>query len=318
MTLTAQTQDKISEMIGSNDVVLFMKGTKQFPQCGFSATVVQILGTVGTGYATVNVLSDPEVRSGIKLYSDWPTIPQLYIRGEFVGGCDIVKQMYDSGELQNLLGTGGDSATSGTSAKSVQPITMSITKKAKEILSAALADSDPGDVVHLSISANFTHEMDISGKKAGAQELTVDGVPFQFDDTTAKRAGGLTIDYVQTAKGEGFRMDNPNKPITVIEIDPVDIKQKIESGEIEHFYDVRPDAERATASIALAKKLDNTTAAHIESLDKNTPLAFHCHHGSRSRAVASHFVKLGFTEVYNLAGGIEAWSQTVDPTVPTY
>ena len=96
-------QDQIRETVEKNDVVLFMKGTKMMPQCGFSSKVAGILNYIGVDYTDVNVLADAEVRQGIKDFSDWPTIPQLYIKGEFIGGCDIVKEMFQSGELQELL-----------------------------------------------------------------------------------------------------------------------------------------------------------------------------------------------------------------------
>ena len=95
--------EKIQETISSNDVVLYMKGTKDFPQCGFSAAVAHVLKTLGVNFHDVDILRDAEARQGIKEYSDWPTIPQLYIKGEFIGGCDIVKEMFQSGELQELL-----------------------------------------------------------------------------------------------------------------------------------------------------------------------------------------------------------------------
>jgi monothiol glutaredoxin len=95
--------EEIKNTIDSNKVVLYMKGTKDFPQCGFSAMVVQILKNHNVNFLDVNVLSDPEIRQGIKEFSDWPTIPQLYIDGEFIGGCDIVKEMAQLGELASLL-----------------------------------------------------------------------------------------------------------------------------------------------------------------------------------------------------------------------
>jgi monothiol glutaredoxin len=94
---------RIDEIVRSNDVVLFMKGTVLFPQCGFSSRAVAILDHLGVGFETVDVLQDPEIRQGIKAYSDWPTIPQLYVKGEFVGGSDIMMEMYEAGELQQLL-----------------------------------------------------------------------------------------------------------------------------------------------------------------------------------------------------------------------
>jgi len=105
--------DWIRKAVASNDVVLFMKGNQNSPQCGFSAQVVQILGHLGVAYKDVNVLEDMGIRDGIKSFSSWPTIPQLYIKGEFVGGCDIVREMFQAGELQQILdekGVAHDSA----------------------------------------------------------------------------------------------------------------------------------------------------------------------------------------------------------------
>jgi monothiol glutaredoxin len=99
--------DQIKETVTKNDVVLFMKGTKMMPQCGFSSRVAGVLNYIGVDYADVNVLADAEIRQGIKDYSDWPTIPQLYVKGEFVGGCDIVTEMMLSGELDTLLESNG-------------------------------------------------------------------------------------------------------------------------------------------------------------------------------------------------------------------
>ena len=97
----------IDNEVKSNDVLLFMKGTPTFPQCGFSSQVVQILDYLGVDYKGVNVLADEEIRNGIKEFSNWPTIPQLYVKGEFVGGCDIVREMFQSGELVTHLGEQG-------------------------------------------------------------------------------------------------------------------------------------------------------------------------------------------------------------------
>jgi monothiol glutaredoxin len=96
---------KIGELVRSNDIVLFMKGTALFPQCGFSARAISILDHLGAKYETVDVLQDQEIRQGIKAFSDWPTIPQLYVKGEFVGGSDIMMEMFESGELKDLVGT---------------------------------------------------------------------------------------------------------------------------------------------------------------------------------------------------------------------
>ncbi|WP_119422033.1 Grx4 family monothiol glutaredoxin [Desertibaculum subflavum] len=99
----SDVHDRIRQDIQDNPVVLYMKGTPVFPQCGFSATVVQILTHVGVKFRGVDVLQDPGLRQGIKEFSDWPTIPQLYVKGEFVGGCDIIREMFETGELEQLL-----------------------------------------------------------------------------------------------------------------------------------------------------------------------------------------------------------------------
>jgi monothiol glutaredoxin len=99
----SDTKTRIDEIVGRHDVVLFMKGTALFPQCGFSSRAVQILDHLGVGFETVDVLQDPEIRQAVKEYSDWPTVPQLYVKGEFVGGSDIMMEMYEAGELQQLL-----------------------------------------------------------------------------------------------------------------------------------------------------------------------------------------------------------------------
>jgi len=97
----------LGKQIAANDVVLFMKGTKDMPQCGFSMQVTQILNHLGVDFKDINVLDDMSVRDGVKVYSNWPTIPQLYVKGEFIGGCDIVREMFQAGELQELLSTKG-------------------------------------------------------------------------------------------------------------------------------------------------------------------------------------------------------------------
>jgi monothiol glutaredoxin len=105
--MTTPIADRIAQEIATHDVVLYMKGTKKLPQCGFSSMVAGIFERLGVAIHDVNVLADAELRQGIKEFSDWPTIPQLYVKGEFIGGCDIVREMFESGELQTLLSENG-------------------------------------------------------------------------------------------------------------------------------------------------------------------------------------------------------------------
>src|SRR6185369_6191891 len=309
MTLDPDTRKKIEDIVASDSVVLFMKGNRSFPQCGFSASVVNILNTLIPKYTTVNILSDADIRSGMKEFSDWPTFPQLFVKGEFVGGADIVRQMHESGDLEKKL---------GDLVAPAKPPSVTVSPRAAQELSEALKEGGPGDVIHLTITPTWEHQLDLGPREATHVTVQSGGVTVQLDRASAGRAEGVTIDFIEASDGAGFKIDNPNRPAVVKEVPPKELKALLDSRKIEHFYDVPPEKERAIAKIAGVKMLDDATMAAIESLPKDTPLAFHCHHGGRSRGAAEHFLKLGFKNVYNLAGGIEAWSRDVDPSVPRY
>lgn len=309
MALDPSLKKKIDSLVASDSVVLFMKGTRSFPQCGFSASVVNILNTLVPKYTTVNILSDAEIRTGMKEYSDWPTFPQLFIKGEFVGGADIVRQMHEAGDLEKKLGD-------LVEAPKVPGVT--VTPRAAKELSAALKESAPGDVIHLTITPSWEHQLDIGAKESTHVTLESNGVTVQLDRASAARADGVSIDFVEDASGAGFKIENPNRPAQVRQIEAKALKALLDQGTIKAFYDVRTDKERAIAKIEGAKLFDDAAMAEAEALPKSTPIAFHCHHGNRSRAAAEHFIKEGFTTVYNLAGGIDAWSRDIDPKIPRY
>jgi monothiol glutaredoxin len=309
MALDPQVKQKIDQLVAQDAVVLFMKGTRSFPQCGFSASVVNILNTLIPKYATVNVLSDPDVRGGMKEYSDWPTFPQLFIKGEFVGGADIVRQMFETGELEKKL---------GDLVAPAKPVNLTVTARAAQELGAALKEGSPGDVIHLTITPSWEHQLDLGAKEPSHVTLETNGITVQLDRASAQRANGVQIDFVEDATGAGFKIDNPNRPPMVREVGPMEIKSLLDSGKIPQLYDVRTPKERDVAQIAGTKLLDDATMAQIEQLPKETPLAFHCHHGGRSRAAAEHFLKQGFKTVYNMAGGIDGWSKDVDPSIKRY
>jgi monothiol glutaredoxin len=309
MSLDPQVRQKIDQLVTSDPVVLFMKGTRSFPQCGFSASCVNILNTLIPKYQTVNVLADADIRGGMKEYSDWPTFPQLFIQGEFVGGADIVKQMFESGDLEKKL---------GTLVAPAKPVKVTVSPRAAAELGAALKDGAPGDVIHLTITAGWEHQLDLGPKESSHVTVDAGGITVQLDRASAAKADGVTIDFLEDATGAGFKIDNPNRPAMVKEIGPVEFKALMDSGKVTHVYDVRTPKERATAQIAGTTLLDDVAMAQIEALSKDTPLAFHCHHGGRSRGAADHFLKAGFKTVYNMAGGIDAWSQQVDPSISRY
>jgi monothiol glutaredoxin len=315
MALDAQTKKKIEELVTSDDIVLFMKGSRSFPQCGFSASVVNILNTLVPKYTTVNILTDVDVRGGMKEYSDWPTFPQLFIKGEFVGGADIVRQLHESGELEQKL---------GGMVTPAKPPQITVSARAAAELAGALkaastaSETGPGDVIHLTVTPSWEHQLDIGPREATHVTIETAGIVLQLDRASAGRAGGVSIDFIDEGGGGGFKIDNPNRPATVKELDAKAFQALLAGGTVKHVYDVRSDKERAIAKIDGTKLLDDATMAEIEALPKTTPLAFFCHHGGRSRGAADHFLKQGFTNVYNLAGGIDAWSRDVDPKVPRY
>jgi monothiol glutaredoxin len=308
MPLDPSLKKKIDTIVQGDAVVLFMKGTRSFPQCGFSASVVNILNTLVPKYTTVNILSDADIRTGMKEYSDWPTFPQLFIKGEFVGGADIVRQMHEAGELEKKLGD--------LVAPAKAP-NLTVSPRAAQELSAALKDGSPGDVIHLTITPAWEHQLDLGAKEASHVTIESNGLTVQLDRASAGRAAGVTIDFVEGADGGGFKIENPNRPAMVRQIDAKALKALLDAGKVQ-LWDVRTEKERAIAQIKGAQLLDDAAMAKIEAMPKDTPLAFHCHSGGRSRAAAEHFLKQGFTNVYNLAGGITAWSKDVDPSVPQY
>jgi monothiol glutaredoxin len=307
MALSESTRTQISNLVTENRVILFMKGNRTAPQCGFSAQVVQILDELLPTYETVDVLRSPELRDGIKEFSEWPTIPQLFIDGKLVGGCDIVRELQSSGELQKLL---------DTEDVEQQPPTVTMTAAAAEAFRAALADAQ-GESLRLKIDPKFKYDLYFGPRQAGDVEVQVAELTLLLDRGSARRAEGVNIDFVEGANG-GFKIQSPQEPPAVKQLTASALDAMLDRNEIV-LFDVRPDAERAVASIAGARALsDPDQQAYLLGLDRSTPIAFHCHHGIRSQAAAEQLLAEGFRNVFNLKGGIEAWSQDVDPSVPRY
>jgi len=308
MSLDPALRARIQSLLDANRVVLFMKGEPRAPQCGFSAKAAGVLAGLGIDYAHVDVLSDPEIREGIKAYGDWPTIPQLYIGGELVGGSDIIVQMADSGELHAALGLSPPDRT---------PPALTITPAARAMLREALGNAGEGYAVQLSVDANFRAGLQLAPVDARAIAAEVDGLRVQCDVATARRADGLSIDWADDERGRGLVIDNPNAPPPAAELTPLEARARIEAGTLT-LVDVRPAEERARAQVPQPfETFDGEGITRLGALAKDTPLAFLCHHGGRSAQAAEHFRRQGFREVYNIVGGIEAWAD-VDPAVPRY
>ena len=306
MALTDEVRARIQETIDANRVVLYMKGNKMFPRCGFSASLVGALDELGVPYETVDVLSDPEIRQGIKDFTEWPTIPQLYVDQEFVGGSDIVRQMVSTGELHQLL---------GVPFEEVAPPTVHLTEAMVEAFRTAAAEQEGN--IRIEISTDFRYGVGFTPKSPGDLEVVTSGVTLLFDRASAKRADGMTLDFAPGPQG-GIKVDNPNEPASVGNLSVQELKALLDDSAEMTLFDVRTSEERATASIEGAVHYDAAGQAQLAGLPKDALIVFHCHHGGRSMAAAQDALQQGYSQVYNVAGGIDAWSAHVDPSVPRY
>ncbi len=308
MALSEEIKQRIDSIVGSDRVVLFMKGTRQMPQCGFSAATVGILDSLVPDYTTVNVLEDQAIREGIKQYSSWPTIPQLYVNGEFMGGCDVARQMFNTGALHQAL---------GVPAPDRIPPEISISDEAASVIRNAL-ESQPGAAVHLSIDSRWQHNFSLGPVEGHEVKAESNGVEILMDVATAQKAKGMKVSMEDTLQGRGFKIDNPNAPAPVKPLNAHELKRMLDAGEKPALFDVREPQEIERARIDGSKPLTEAVMNEISALPKDTPMVFYCHFGQRSQAAAEHFRLQGFAQVYNLVGGIDAWSREVDPDVPRY
>lgn len=307
MSLSDSTREQIESILQKNRVVLFMKGTPQAPMCGFSSKTVGLLDSILSDYASVDVLQDQDIREGIKAYGDWPTIPQLYIDAELVGGCDIVSAMFNSCELHEMLGIEAPDRT---------PPEVTITDAAAEKIREAMAGHE-GVGLHFAIDAGWQSQFNVAPAEGHEIKVEANGITFLFDLASAQRANGAVIDWTETMQGEGLTINLPKAPKPVKQMSVEELKQALDEDRV-ILIDVRGKEERALASLEAAKPMEGDLMQEIEAMPKDTALAFICHVGNRSQVAAEHFRKQGFSNVSNVAGGIDAWSKQVDPSVPTY
>ncbi len=201
MSLDHTTRQRIDGLISSHDVTLFMKGDREAPQCGFSASIVRILDGLIAEYQTIDVLADPEIREGVKEYSSWPTVPQLYVKGEFVGGCDIIQELFASGELQSTLGV--------EIAEPVEPV-LTLSERAAEALRQARQEAGEGrGELHLSIDARFQGSIFLAPRQEGEIAVESQGVTLLVDPASASRAEGVSVDVIDAPQGRSFQIDIP-------------------------------------------------------------------------------------------------------------
>ena len=288
--------EKIESLIGSDRVVLFMKGTRDQPQCGFSAAVVQALDQHVPEYTTVDVLSEPGIREGIKAYGNWPTIPQLYVDGELVGGCDIVTEMFNNGELHEVFGLDKPDRT---------PPEIEITDVAAAKIGEFIR-AYPEQSLHFSIGPDWDAQFNLGPAEGHEIAAEANGITVLMDLATAGKARGARIDWVETVQGEGLKLDLPGAPPPVESMDADTLRRRLDDGETLLVVDVRPEDQRSQTPLEFARPLDRDLMAELEQQDRDTPLVFVRARGMSSQDVAEHYRKRGFRQVYNLEGGVEA------------
>jgi len=301
------TREKIENIVRQNRVVLFMKGTPKSPMCGFSAKTIGLLDSILDDYKSVDVLEDPEIREGIKVYGNWPTIPQLYIDGELVGGCDIVTAMFNSSELHEMLGVEAPDRT---------PPEVTITDAAAAKILEAM-EGHEGIGLHFAVDANWQSQFNVAPAEGHELKVVANGITMFFDLASAQRANGAIIDWVETLQGSGLTIHLPKAPAPVKQMSVAELKQRLADNSV-ILIDVRGSEERALASLDSARAMNDEAMKVIEAMPKDTALAFICHTGNRSQVAGEYFRKQGFTNVSNVAGGINAWSKEIDPSVPLY
>ncbi len=311
MAISSETRSQIETLLRQHTVVLFMKGNKQQPRCGFSAKVVEILDGHGVDFRDVDVLSDAALREGIKEFSSWPTIPQLFFQGSLIGGSDIVRQLDESGELLSALGI--------DPSKIVHtPPSISISAEAAAAIKEAGKEAEPGQHLRMVLQRGG-QAIDLYFDAPRGSDLRVEqhGITVLFDRASARLANGIAIGFVDGPNG-GFRIDNPNLPAKVGALTVTELRKMLDAKVPLRLLDVRTDRERTIARIAGDQSLEDLARQDLDGLAKDTMLVLYCHHGTRSQAAAEQLVARGFRNVWNLSGGIDAWSRQIDPTVARY
>ncbi len=297
MSLDQGVRARIEQQLASHDVVLYMKGSPRMPQCGFSARTAGILDQLLSGdYASFNVLEDEDIREGIKAFGNWPTIPQLYVRGELIGGCDIVTEMFNAGELHDLFGL----AKPDRSPPEIE-ITDRAASKIREFL-----DAYPGQHLHFAVGADWNAQFQVGPRQGHEIQAESAGITVLMDLATADRAKGARIDWTESMQGEGLSLDLPGAPPPVKAMTAAQLQDRLNAGERLLVIDTRSEADRSARPLDFARPLDADLMAELKDADRQLPLVFVCYTGVTSQQVAEHYRKQGYTQVYNLEGGAQA------------
>lgn len=302
---------QIEILVQQHPVVVFMKGHRFAPQCGFSARVVEILDGYLEEYETRNVLEDEALREGVKAFASWPTVPQVYLRGTFIGGCEILEEMHRQGQLRRDL---------GELVSEVPLPSIDVHDSAVEAIRAAVEQPSGEVLLRLRVDPRFYNDLSVEEEREGGDlEVLSNGITVLVDPGTARRCDGVKISFVEDGAETGFRIDNPKAPETIRQISVQELVALLATKpEQLRLIDVRGPDERRRCHIEGSELYDSDLAVELHALPRTTPLVFVCHHGHRSQRLAESFVAKGFSDVINVMGGIDAWAQQVDPSMERY
>jgi len=298
--MNQDVKKRIESLINSHKVFLFMKGTPQAPMCGFSGNTIKMLkDLLEDDFKSFNVLEDHDIREGIKVYSEWPTIPQLYINNEFIGGNDIISEMFNTGELHEILALNKPDRT---------PPNITISDDALMHIKEGMKEAG-GHKLFLSIDDAFNTRFSLDTPKGYEIVAQAGDLDLYMDIGTAERAQNIEITWLEELQGSGLRIKNPNEPPAVIDLSAAELQDWLDTQDIDNpqVFDVRTADKIAMGTLPGGRRLDKEAINEIEKMAKDTPLVFVCQVGQSSMAAAEFFRKKGYSKVYNLTGGYDAW-----------
>ena len=310
MALSQAVRQRIDSLVSQDKVVVFMKGRRNAPECGFSTVVAEILDGYLEEYTAVDILGDAELRDGLREYSQWPTIPQVYVDGEFVGGVDVLRQLHEAGQLAEVF---------GDRTAALPPADLQVTQAAATAIRDALSQPEGEVFLRLRVNSQFYNDLSVDPPQPGDITMVSCTITVVVDPATLRRAHGSVIDYVTQDDETGFRVDNPNVPAAVAQLIVSKFEQMIrDPAPGQRIIDVRTPQERRICAIESSELYDLDLRDELLALPRETPLVFCCHHGGRSQRLAEDFVAAGFRHVYNVVGGIDAWAREIDPKMARY
>ena len=309
MTPSPELAQRIAILARAHRLVLLMDGTSARPETAASARACHVLDGLGIDYAQVDALADP-ARAGRNIGKrEARGVPQLYLDGRPAGGADAIERMANTGELQAAL---------GLPPPDRRPPRVQLTPQGAQALRDALR-SEPGDIVaELILSPRLAGSLHLVPRRPDAIVVEVDGVPLQFDIASARRAEGLSIDWADIERGDGLVLSRDGCRVEpVLPITPAEADARARAGTLT-LVDVRDRHDRALAHLPIPFLTLDEDSHTIRNLPPEAPLATLCHRGDRSRHAAAHLYRLGHRETFYVEGGIDAWAETVDASIPRY